>query len=403
MTVALIMVGLPARGKTYTARRIARHLDWLGHRSKVFNVGNYRRQQSGADVPHQFFSPQNEDGLKARRQAAQSALTDMIAWLRQGGEVAVFDATNSTQTRRNWLLEQLAQHGIQSAFVESICEDGSIIDTNIEQSKLTSPDYVGKAKEEALTDFKARIAHYVSTYEPLTDGITPWIKIIDAGRKVILHRISGPILIKVAHLVSQLNLMPTTIWLTRHGQSIYNTQDRVGGDSSLSPNGRFYANSLSDFMQDVEVDEVWTSTLVRTVQTASRLGRSIQRWKILDEIHAGMCDGLTYAEIKEQFPEVAEGRSIDKLRYRYPQGESYEDVIRRVEPIILALEHRSSPVLVVAHQAILRVIYGYFMDYNKEDVPRLSIPLHTVIRLTPSTYGCSDIRFCLPPHLETPV
>ena len=54
MTVALIMVGLPARGKTYTARRIARHLDWLGHRSKVFNVGNYRRQQSGADVPHQF-------------------------------------------------------------------------------------------------------------------------------------------------------------------------------------------------------------------------------------------------------------------------------------------------------------------------------------------------------------
>ena len=59
--------------------------------------------------------------------------------------------------------------------------------------------------------------------------------------------------------------------------------------------------SLSDFMQDVEVNEVWTSTLVRTVQTASRLGRSIQRWKILDEIHAGMCDGLTYAEIKEQF------------------------------------------------------------------------------------------------------
>ena len=71
---------------------------------------------------------------------------------------------------------------------------------------------------------------------------------------------------------------------------------------------------------------VWTSTLVRTVETASRLGRPIQRWKILDEIHAGMCDGLTYAEIKSQFPDVAEGRSVDKLRYRYPQGESYEDV-----------------------------------------------------------------------------
>ena len=168
--------------------------------------------------------------------------------------------------------------------------------------------------------------------------------------------------------------MPTTIWLTRHGQSIYNTQDRVGGDSSLSPNGRFYANSLSNFMQDIEVDEVWTSTLVRTVQTASRLGRSIQRWKILDEIHAGMCDGLTYAEIKEQFPEVAEGRSIDKLRYRYPQGESYEDVIRRVEPSFWLWN--------IAHQCWCRpssdltVIYGYFMDYTKKtylDYPSLYI------------------------------
>ena len=166
------------------------------------------------------------------------------------------------------------------------------------------------------------------------------------GTESILHRI-GPILIKVAHLLAELNAhhhMAYAAW-TKHLQY----PRRVGGDSSLSPNGRFYAD-LSTFMQDVEVDEVWTSTLVRTVQTASRLGRPIQRWKILDEIHAGMCDGLTYAEIKSQFPAVAEGRSVDKLRYRYPQGESYEDVIRRVEPIILALEHRSSPVLVVAHQ-----------------------------------------------------
>ena len=187
-------------------------------------------------------------------------------------------------------------------------------------NKVNSPHQTMsvRSKKTLSTDFKARIAHYVSTYEPLQDGPTPWIKIIDAGRKGHSPSDFGPILIKVAHLVTQLNLMPTTIWLTRHGQSIYNTQDRVGGDSSLSPNGRFYANSLSTFMQDVEVDEVWTSTLVRTVQTASRLGRPIQRWKILDEIHAGMCDGLTYAEIKSQFPDVAEGRSVDKLRYRYP-------------------------------------------------------------------------------------
>ena len=69
-----------------------------------------------------------------------------------------------------------------------------LLTTNI-RDKVNSPlQTMGKAKEEALTDFKARIAHYVSSYEPLTDGITPWIKIIDAGRKVVLHRISEYIL-----------------------------------------------------------------------------------------------------------------------------------------------------------------------------------------------------------------
>ena len=39
-SLALVMVGLPARGKTHMARRVARYLRWLGVRTKVFNVGN---------------------------------------------------------------------------------------------------------------------------------------------------------------------------------------------------------------------------------------------------------------------------------------------------------------------------------------------------------------------------
>ena len=400
MPIALIMVGLPARGKTYTARRVARHLDWLGHRTQVFNVGNYRREQCGVGIEHTFFHPNNDAGLKARIQAARAALNDMLVWFKLGGEVAVFDATNSTQIRRNWLLKHLHNHNVECAFIESICEDQMIIDANIRSSKLTSPDYVDIEETAAIADFKTRITHYESAYETLRDGTTPWIKIIDAGRKVVLHKISHPILVRVAHLLMQLNLLPTTIWLTRHGQSIYNTQDRVGGDSSLSPNGRRYASQLANFMEDIEIDAVWTSTLKRTIQTASRLGLPIQRWKILDEIHAGHCDGLTYTEIDTHFPTVSQGRCIDKLRYRYPQGESYEDVIRRVEPLILSLEQRSKPTLIVAHQAILRVIYGYFTNQRKEDVPHLVIPLHTVIKLKPQTYGCSEMQFGLPPYLE---
>lgn len=39
--------------------------------------------------------------------------------------------------------------------------------------------------------------------------------------------------------------------------------------------------------------QVWTSTLKRTINTAQQLGREIVTWRALDEIDAGVCDGMT--------------------------------------------------------------------------------------------------------------
>lgn len=43
---------------------------------------------------------------------------------------------------------------------------------------------------------------------------------------------------------------------------------------------------------------VWTSTLRRTIQTASQLSYEKLTWKSLDELDAGVCDGMTYEEIE---------------------------------------------------------------------------------------------------------
>ena len=50
--------------------------------------------------------------------------------------------------------------------------------------------------------------------------------------------------------------------------------------------------------------------------SASFALRSPLRWKALDEIHAGSCDGMTYEQIEERFPEEYAARGKDKLRYR---------------------------------------------------------------------------------------
>ena len=75
-----VMVGLPARGKTYIARKLSRYLNWLGIRNAVFNVGNYRRKHFGAAQPHNFFDPHNLEAREQRKQAAMAALLDMNQW-----------------------------------------------------------------------------------------------------------------------------------------------------------------------------------------------------------------------------------------------------------------------------------------------------------------------------------
>lgn len=52
-------------------------------------------------------------------------------------------------------------------------------------------------------------------------------------------------------------------------------------------------------------------------------------WKSLDELDAGVCDGMTYEEIAESFPEDYAARDDDKFNYRYRGGESYRDVVIR--------------------------------------------------------------------------
>jgi hypothetical protein len=42
---------------------------------------------------------------------------------------------------------------------------------------------------------------------------------------------------------------------------------------------------------------VWTSTLQRTILTAAGLPFAKLKWKALDEIDAGICDGMTYAQV----------------------------------------------------------------------------------------------------------
>lgn len=398
----IAMVGLPARGKTYISKKLTHYLNWIGIKTRVFNVGEYRRLATEAYKSHDFFRPDNMQAMAIRNKCALDALEDVCKWLETEGEVAVYDATNTTKDRRKLIYNFVCEkYGFKLFFIESVCNDPSIIEVNIREVKVHSPDYKDSDnKEEALIDFMQRIEHYQKAYQTLdedAEGAYSFMKIFNAGEKVLVHRHEGHIQSRVVYYLMNIHILPRSIYLTRHGESVLNLKGRIGGDAELSDRGWEYTHALARFIQEQNIPRlrVWTSQLQRTIQTAAGIDAPQERWKALNEIDAGICEEMTYEEIQERYPEDFAARDQDKFHYRYPRGESYEDLVARLEPVIMELE-RQENVLVVGHQAVLRCLLAYFLDKNSEELPYLRVPLHTVIKLTPVAYGCEMEQFKLP-------
>ena len=427
----LVMVGLPARGKTHMAKRLSQYLRFFhGARTQVFNVGTYRRRMMSKKADAQFFDQHDARSEALRKSFARAALKDMIDFLFQednvsyleqrgfdSGRVAIYDATNTTRSRREWLREQLDALPLKLLFVESVCTDEEIIERNIWQAKVNNEDYQTEAdKRRAYDDFRARIRKYEEVYQPMEEEHLSFIKLINCGRRVEINNIHGFLLGRIVQFLSNLHATHQTIYLSRHGQSEYNFQGKIGGDSGLSLMGEKYAMRLGEYAdkelsKDTETGEprpcrLWTSSLQRTILTARHIthpkiklenGREWTQFsprvlRNLDEIYAGVCDGMTYEEIEANYPEEFALRRENKLGYRYPRGESYLDVISRLDPLIQELESYQEPVLIVGHQGVLRLIYAYFMGMDRADACTASIPLNTVIKLTPLTHTCEEER-----------
>ncbi|XP_044090395.1 6-phosphofructo-2-kinase/fructose-2,6-bisphosphatase 1 isoform X1 [Neovison vison] len=339
----VIMVGLPARGKTYISTKLTRYLNWIGTPTKVFNLGQYRRE-AVSYKNYEFFLPDNMEALHIRKQCALAALKDVHDYLsHEEGHVAVFDATNTTRERRSLILQFAKEHGYKVFFIESICNDPGIIAENIRQVKLGSPDYIDCDREKVLEDFLKRIECYEVNYQPLDDELDShlsYIKIFDVGTRYMVNRVQDHIQSRTVYYLMNIHVTPRSIYLCRHGESELNLRGRIGGDSGLSARGK-----------------------------------------------QGVCEEMTYEEIQEHYPEEFALRDQDKYRYRYPKGESYEDLVQRLEPVIMELE-RQENVLVICHQAVMRCLLAYFLDKSSDELPYLKCPLHTVLKLTPVAYGC---------------
>ncbi|NXD77712.1 F262 bisphosphatase, partial [Halcyon senegalensis] len=393
----IVMIFFPARGKTYVSKKLTRYLNWIGVPTKVFNLGVYRREAVKSYKSYDFFRHDNKEAMEIRKRCALVALEDVKAYLlEECGQIAVrlsWTKCGCTSGPVCDSLKHASLPSLQVFFVESVCDDPEVIAANILEVKVSSPDYPERNRENVMDDFLKRIECYKVTYQPLDpdayDKDLSFIKVINVGQRFLVNRVQDYIQSKIVYYLMNIHVQPRTIYLCRHGESEYNLVGKIGGDSGLSPRGKQFAQALKKFIEEQEIVDlkVWTSQLKRTIQTAESLGVTYEQWKILNEIDAGVCEEMTYAEIEAKYPDEFALRDQEKYLYRYPGGESYQDLVQRLEPVIMELE-RQGNVLVISHQAVMRCLLAYFLDKSADELPYLRCPLHTILKLTPVAYGC---------------
>ena len=391
----IVMVGLPGSGKTLIARKVARYLRWISYSTRAFSVAKYRLDKLGSKSAD-FFNPNHEGNYKQRLQCLSEALEDSIRYLHRGGEIAILDGSNSTRDRRDMIRERLSkENGYHIFWIESTTTSYLEGDDEARGNALKrSPDFLNSV------DYQKRIDYYSQHYEPLDSTEGSYIKIHDTYDQFTLNRIQGYLPTRIVSFV--VNLKPTSrpVYMCRHGESTYNERGLIGGDGSLSGRGRKFAQGLEQFIElggiEGELDSIWVSTMKRSKETAEYINdglyKSLVQWRALRDIEVGICDGMSYENIKNRFPVEFRSRNEDKLRYRYPRGESYLDVLSRLEPVIFELERGTKPILIIAHQAVLRCLYAYFLDLDSDQIPYVEVPLHTVFRVESIVYGCKERR-----------
>eukprot|EP01047_Picozoa_sp_COSAG01_P008380 COSAG01_NODE_330_length_18723_cov_96.763155_19_plen_196_part_00 len=170
-------------------------------------------------------------------------------------------------------------------------------------------------------------------------------------------------------------MAPKFIFLARHCQSKDNVLQRLGGNSSLSVHGKKQAQLLRPRFENDANLKVWTSELNRAVETAEAIGRKFTKFNCLNEINAGVCDGMTYVEIHKQLPIEFEKRSRNKFLYKYPKGESYQDIVCRLQSLLLKIFSIKNDcnLLIITHQAVFRMIFSLLTDQNPANNTNLRI------------------------------
>lgn len=162
--------------------------------------------------------------------------------------------------------------------------------------------------------------------------------------------------------------MATTLYFTRHGETFWNAENKICGDTdiALTPRGHAQAEELGAELarRHLPVDRILCSPLSRAHDTARHIagatGWPLQVEPRLREQNYGRFEstarnGAAFREAKGHFVE------------RFGGGESMFQVAARIYSLLDELRAGDETCLLVAHNGIARVVQSYFYEMTNQE------------------------------------
>lgn len=137
---------------------------------------------------------------------------------------------------------------------------------------------------------------------------------------------------------------------------------------------------------------VVTSTMPRAIETVTWQDSAlplptIRQVPSLTPLDKGDFSGMEMEQCREEDHEWFERMEKDIFRTRFPGGESYQDLVSRLETTVVEIEQQVTPVLVVSHFHVIQVLLSYFLQSPVEECASIKVPYNTVIQISPLRGG----------------
>ncbi|AAO37086.1 phosphoglycerate mutase [Clostridium tetani E88] len=164
--------------------------------------------------------------------------------------------------------------------------------------------------------------------------------------------------------------MGITLYITRHGQTEWNTERRMQGwnDSPLTKLGMEQAKRLGKRLDNNNIDIIYSSPLGRAIKTA-KIVRGERDIPIvcdnrLKEIKLGKWEGMNHDLIDNYYKEEIDNFWNNPKLYKSIGGETFLQLRNRVKDFLeeILKKHKDETILIVTHAITLKGIMNYIED-----------------------------------------